>query len=218
MIFFNLHTHSYTNQDDVIEIVNQYPQEFDNSIPNYSIGIHPWYIAENRIDSDLQIIESKLQDQNCKAIGECGLDKRIEISMALQQMVFEKQLALAEKYQKPVIIHCVGAFQEVIAIKKKMNISVPLIIHGFSKNIEMANQLVKNGFYLSFGKSLFQINDMDSVFNSVPNDRIFLETDTIDKDIKAVYEIASKYRNIELEEMKVIINANFDTVFKLNTN
>ena len=151
MIFFNLHTHSYTNQDDVIEIVNQYPQEFDDSIPNYSIGIHPWYIAENRIDSDLQIIESKLQDQNCKAIGECGLDKRIEISMALQQMVFEKQLALAEKYQKPVIIHCVGAFQEVIAIKKKMNISVPLIIHGFSKNIEMANQLVKNGFYLSFG-------------------------------------------------------------------
>ena len=55
---------------------------------------------------------------------------------------------------------------------------------------------------------------MDSVFNSVPNDRIFLETDTIDKDIKAVYEIASKYRNIELEEMKVIINANFETVFK----
>lgn len=213
MIFFNLHTHSYTNQDDVIEIVNQYPQEFDNSIPNYSIGIHPWYIAENRIDSDLQIIESKLQGQNCKAIGECGLDKRIEISMALQQRVFEKQLALAEKYKKPVIIHCVGAFQEVIAIKKKMNISVPLIIHGFSKNIEIANQLVKNGFYLSFGKSLFQINDMDSVFYSVPNDRIFLETDTIDKDIKAVYEIASKNRNIELEEMKVIINANFDTVF-----
>jgi TatD DNase family protein len=213
MIFFNLHTHSYTNQDDVIEIVNQYPQEFDNSIPNYSIGIHPWYIAENRIDSDLQIIESKLQGQNCKAIGECGLDKRIEISMALQQRVFEKQLALAEKYKKPVIIHCVGAFQEVIAIKKKMNISVPIVIHGFSKNIEMANQLVKNGFYLSFGKSLFQINDMDSVFYSVPNDRIFLETDTIDKDIKAVYEIASKNRNIELEEMKVIINANFDTVF-----
>jgi TatD DNase family protein len=78
----------------------------------------------------------------------------------------------------------------------------------------MANQLVKNGFFLSFGKSLFQINDMDSVFNSVPNDRIFLETDTIDKDIKAVYEIASKYRNIESELMKVIINANFDTVFK----
>ena len=213
MIFLNLHTHSYTNQDDVIEIVNQYPQEFDETIPNYSIGIHPWYIVEDRIDIDLQIIESKLKNESCIAIGECGLDKRIEIPMALQQMAFEKQLTLAEKYQKPVIIHCVGAFQEIIAIKKKLNISVPMVIHGFSKNIEMANQLVKNGFYLSFGKSLFQINDMDSVFYSVPNDRIFLETDTIDKDIKAVYEIASKYRNLEVEEMSVIISHNFNTVF-----
>jgi TatD DNase family protein len=217
MIFFNLHTHKYTYQDDVIEIVNQYPQEFDETIPNYSIGIHPWYIVEDRIDNDLKIIENKLNDESCIAIGECGLDKRIEIPMALQQMVFEKQLALAENYQKPVIIHCVGAFQEIIAVKKKLNISVPMVIHGFSKNIEMANQLVKNGFYLSFGKSLFQDNDMDLVINFVPNDRFFLETDTIEKDINAVYELAAKHRNIELEEMIAIISSNYNSIFnKIN--
>jgi TatD DNase family protein len=137
--------------------------------------------------------------------------------MALQQMVFEKQLALAENYQKPVIIHCVGAFQEIIAVKKKLNISVPMVIHGFSKNIEMANQLVKNGFYLSFGKSLFQDNDMDLVINFVPNDRFFLETDTIEKDINAVYELAAKHRNIELEEMIAIISSNYNSIFnKIN--
>lgn len=217
MIFYNLHTHKYTNQDNFIEIVNQYPQEFDASIPNYSIGIHPWYIVENRIESDLEIIESKLKDDKCLAIGECGLDKKIQISMALQQMVLEKQMALAEKYQKPVIIHCVAAFQEIIAIKKRMNISVPIVIHGFSKNIEVAYQLVKNGFYLSFGKSLFQIIDMKLVFNSVPKDRFFLETDSLDKDIKAVYEIASKYRNIELDEMIAIISSNYNSIFnKIN--
>lgn len=217
MIFLNLHTHKYTNQDNVIEIVNQYPQEFDETIPNYSIGIHPWYIVEDRIDIDLQIIESKLKNESCIAIGECGLDKRIEIPMAIQQMAFEEQLTLAEKYQKPVIIHCVGAFQEIIAIKKKLNISVPMVIHGFSKNIEMANQLVKNGFYLSFGKSLFQVNDMKLVFNSILYDRIFLETDTIDKDIKAVYELAAKHRNIELEEMIAIISSNYNSIFnKIN--
>ncbi|NBW28530.1 MAG: TatD family deoxyribonuclease [Flavobacteriaceae bacterium] len=216
MIFFNLHTHSYTNQDDVIEIVNQYPQEFDESIPNYSIGIHPWYIVEDSINNDLQIIESKLQYQNCIAIGECGLDKRIEVSIALQQMVFEKQLVLAQKYQKPVIIHCVGAFQEVIAIKKKMNITVPMIIHGFSKNFDLANQLIKNGFYLSFGKSLFQISEMELVFKSLPNNRLFLETDTIEKDIKAVYKIASKYKNIKLEEIEAIITFNFNSIFNRN--
>lgn len=213
MIFFNIHTHQYTNQKEVLEIVNQYPQEFDSSIPNYSIGIHPWYIVENRIDNDLQIIESKLQDENCFAIGECGLDKRIEISMALQQIVFEKHLALAQKYQKPVIIHCVAAFQELIAVKKKLNISVPMIIHGFSKNIEVASQLVNSGFYLSFGKSLILNKELELVFSSIPNDRLFLETDTIEQDISEVYQLAAKYKNIEVEEIKEIINTNFNTVF-----
>ena len=214
MKFFNLHTHQSSNQEGVLELVNQYPQEFDASIPNYSIGIHPWYIVEDRVDADLEIIESKLIDVNCLAIGECGLDKRIEIPLALQQMVFEKQLALAEKFRKPVVIHCVAAFQEVIAIKKKMAISVPMIIHGFSKNKEIAEQLIANGFYLSFGKYLLRNPELELVFKSITKERLFLETDTIEEGIAAVYELAAKYRNIELEEMSAIINANFNTVFK----
>jgi TatD DNase family protein len=95
-----------------------------------------------------------------------------------------------------------------------MNISVPLIIHEFSKNIEVANQMIKNGFYLSFGKNLILNKELEMVFNSIPKDRIFLETDTVEQDIRAVYELAAKYRNIEVEEMKAIINANFVTVFK----
>jgi TatD DNase family protein len=214
MKFFNFHTHQSSNQECVLELVNQYPQEFDASIPNYSIGIHPWHIVEARIDEDLEIIESKLIDVNCLAIGECGLDKRIEIPMALQQMVFEKQLALAEKYRKPVVIHCVAAFQEVIVIKKKMAISVPMIIHGFSKNKETAEQLIANGFYISFGKYLLRNPELELVFKNIPNERLFLETDTIEEGIAAVYELAAKYRNIELAEMTAIINANFKTVFK----
>ena len=214
MKFFNLHTHQSSKQADVLELVNQYPQEFDASIPNYSIGIHPWHIVEDRIGADLEIIETKLNDENCLAIGECGLDKRIEIPMALQQMVFEKQLVLAEKYRKPVVIHCVAAFQEIIAIKKKMAISVPMIIHGFSKNKEIAEQLIANDFYLSFGKYLLRNPELELVFKSIPKERLFLETDTIEEGIAAVYELAAKYRNIGLVEMTAIINANFNTVFK----
>ena len=70
MQFFNLHTHKFTNQPEVLELVNQYPQEFDESIPFYSIGIHPWYIVEDRVEADLEIIESKLQEKKCLAIGE----------------------------------------------------------------------------------------------------------------------------------------------------
>ena len=97
-----------------------------------------------------------------------------------------------------------------------MNITVPMIIHGFSKNFDLANQLIKNGFYLSFGKSLFQISEMELVFKSLPNNRLFLETDTIEKDIKAVYKIASKYKNIKLEEIEAIITFNFNSIFNRN--
>lgn len=214
MKYFNLHTHQFTNQSDVLELVNQYPKDFDASIPFYSIGIHPWYIDENRLDEDLKIMEEKLQTENCLAIGECGLDKRIGVPFDLQISVFEKQLELAAKFKKPVVIHCVAAFQELMAIKKKMKISVPMIIHGFSKNNQLASQLTAAGFYLSFGKYLLKNPDLKSVFQNVPNDRFFLETDTIEESIKQVYDLACEYKGLNLKELEGIISSNYKSVFK----
>ena len=217
MKFFNLHTHNYTNSKDILELVNQYPNEFDEKIPYYSIGIHPWKIEGNRVESELKIIESKLQTKNCLAVGECGLDKRIETPLEIQIGVFEKQLHLAEKYKKPVIIHCVAAFQEVIEVKKRLAISVPMIIHGFSKNELVARQLIENGFYLSFGKYLLQSRslgtELEIVFRNVPNDRFFLETDTVEEGIHSVYALAAKYKNLDLTALKLIIENNFKKVF-----
>ena len=212
-MYYNFHTHKATNQPDVFELVNQYPQEFDASIPKYSIGIHPWYIVQNRIDEDLKIIEEKLQDEKCLAIGECGLDKRIEIPFDLQEEVFRKQLALAEKFKKPVVIHCVASFQELIRIKNDLKVSVPMIIHGFSKKQEVAKQLLDNGFYLSFGKYLLRNPELESVFQSVPNDRFLLETDTVEETIQEVYEVASKYKSLEINKLKEIVETNFRSIF-----
>ncbi|WP_291099809.1 MULTISPECIES: TatD family hydrolase [unclassified Flavobacterium] len=214
MQFFNLHTHKFTNQPEVLELVNQYPQEFDAAIPFYSIGIHPWYIDEKRLENDLETIESKLQEKKCLAVGECGLDKRIEIPFDLQQLVFEKQLILAEKHQKPVVIHCVAAFQEVIEIKKKLNITVPMLIHGFSKNEQVAKQLIDNGFYISVGKYLLRNPELETVFKSIPNDKFFLETDTIAEGIQEVYALAARYKGLELNELQEIINKNYNKVFE----
>jgi len=213
MEFFNFHTHQFTNQSDILELVNQYPQEFNAAIPFYSIGIHPLYIVEDRVDADLKIIEEKLQTNNCLAIGECGLDKRIEIPLEQQIIVFKKQLALAEKYKKPVVIHCVAAFQEITAIKKEMKISVPMIMHGFSKNAQIANQLIKDGFYLSFGKYLLRNPELKTVFEQIPNDRFFLETDTVEESIKQVYNLAAEYKNLNIKELQEIISSNFKEVF-----
>ncbi|QSW88988.1 TatD family hydrolase [Flavobacterium endoglycinae] len=214
MEYFNFHTHQFTNQSNILELVNQYPQEFDASIPFYSIGIHPWYIKDGQIDFELKIIEEKLQSKNCLAVGECGLDKRIEMPLDKQIPVFEKQLLLAEKYKKPVVIHCVAAFQEVIAVKNKLNISVPLIIHGFSKNIQVAEQLIKEGFYISFGKYLLRNPDLKNVFQNVPSDRFFLETDTIEEGIEQVYNLAAEYKELELKELQSLISSNCKNIFE----
>ena len=214
MRFFNLHTHKFTNQETVLELVNQYPQEFDARLPYYSIGIHPWYINKEKLELDLQLIESKLLEPNCLALGECGLDKRIEMPFDLQQIVFEKQLLLAQKYNKPVVIHCVAAFQEVIATKKRLKITVPMLIHGFSKNKQVAKELINNGFYISFGKYLLLNPELEIVFQSIPNDRFFLETDTVDEGIETVYALACRYKKWRMDELKQQINSNFAAVFK----
>ena len=216
MKYVNLHTHQYTGSEAVIEIVNQYPREFDATIPYYSIGIHPWHIDENEIDGDLKIIESKLDGEGCLAIGECGLDKRIQLSFDMQIQVFKAQLAIAEKYRKPVIIHCVAAFSEVIQIKEQLNVTVPMIIHGFSKNEQTAKQLLDNGFYLSFGKYILRNPELESVFKSIPEDRFFLETDTIEETIADVYALATKYKSLSLQALQEQIDVNFENVFQIN--
>jgi TatD DNase family protein len=215
MQYFNLHTHKYTNQTGVLELVNQYPQEFDVNIPFYSIGIHPLFIDENRLEKDFQVLDLKLALPECLAVGECGLDKHSETSFEVQLSVFERQLVLAEKYKKPVVIHCVAAFQELIAIKKRLKITVPILIHGFSKKEQLAKQLIDAGFYLSFGKSLLENPALESVFKSIPNDRFFLETDTVNEGIQDVYALAAKYKNSDIEYLQHLIEVNYKTVFDL---
>lgn len=211
--FINLHTHQFSKDSEVIEVVNQYPWAFDATIPNYSIGIHPWFIDENRLVADLDCITEKLQLAPCLAIGECGLDKRIDIPMALQISVFRKQLEIAKQTHKPIILHCVAAFDEVIAIKNEMKIANPMIVHGFSKNTQVAQSLLNNGFYLSFGKYLVHKLEMEKVFKFVPENQILLETDTIGESIYQVYEKAAAVKEISVAEMKAIVFDNFSRIF-----
>lgn len=216
MLFINLHTHQYTADPEILEVVNQYPWEFSAKIPQYSIGIHPWYIKEDRLSSDLQLIEEKLKDEKCLALGECGLDKRIENPLSLQKEVFQQQIELVQQTTKPIILHCVAAYQELIAIKKEMDIQNPMIVHGFSKNEQVAKSLLDNGLYLSFGKYLLRNPDLEKVFKFVPENCFFLETDTIEEGIAQVYQKAATVKNLTVEQLQQQVTQNFEAVFKRN--
>ena len=212
--FFNLHTHNLSTNPDERALVNQYPLEFDASIPLCSVGIHPWYINEETLEQELALLEHYIKLPQVAAVGECGLDKRIAVPFAIQQQVFEAQLHLAQQIQKPVIIHCVAAFQELIATIKKSKITVPIIIHGFSKNNTLAQQLLQQGYYLSFGKYLFQQPELAEVLAKVPQDRFFLETDTMETGIEAVYALAAECKKMSVDQLKSTLYCTFVSVFK----
>ncbi len=215
MQYINLHTHQFADNKDVLEITNQYPLEFNQNIPHYSIGIHPWHIKEVSLHQELKIIEEKIKLKECLALGECGLDKRIEVDFKFQEEVFKKQIELIQKTNKPIVLHCVAAFDEVVRIKKEMNINNPMIIHGFSKNLQVAELLLKNGFYLSFGKYLLRNPEMEKVFAEIPVNKFFLETDTIEENISEVYKFASKFKNKTVLEIKEQIWKNFNQIFTI---
>lgn len=214
MRMINIHTHHATGAENIIEVVNQYPAQADPNIRHYSIGMHPWHIDPEHVEAELRIIRDHLTTENCLAIGECGLDKRTETPFGLQEQVFERHLQLAQEYKKPVIIHCVAAFQELIAMRNAMTISVPLVVHGFSKSPELAKQLLDNGFYLSFGKYLLLNPGLEETFGMVPDDRYFLETDSAANSILSVYERAAIYRKQTLEQVSTQTASNFSSIFK----
>jgi len=211
---YNLHTHLATNESHVIEIVNLNPQEFNPMPAHFSIGTHPFQANLNTMNAELQIIESKLQQPNCVALGECGLDKGILIPFHEQKTIFIEQIKLAEKYNKPIIVHCVSAYQEVIQLKKEQRIQVPIIIHGFAKSsLQLANDLIKHDLYLSFGKHLLVNAKLAEVFKSIPTEHCFLETDSMSNGtIHDMYKKAQALKGLQVDE---IIKTNFKNVFNI---
>lgn len=178
----------------------------------FSIGIHPW-------DADLQIsgseLEKIIQHPNCLAIGECGLDKVIDTDIEIQKKVFQSQLELAVKYQKPVIIHCVKAFDDLIEICAPYHSKIPLIIHGFNKSIQLAKQLIDKGFYISLNHSIFKKEELDYSILSV--EKLFLETDNNELiSIEEVYQKAAANFQIQEDDLKEKIYSNFTTLFNTN--
>jgi len=90
-----------------------------------------------------------------------------------------------------------------------------MLIHGFSKNSQVAKQLLDAGFYISFGKYLLLNTELEVVFESVPDNRFFLETDTVEEGIEAVYDLAAKYRGISVKEIQKLVSSNFLEVFNI---
>jgi TatD DNase family protein len=212
MQYLNIHTHLSTGNPDEISVQN-FIMGQDKTIPTglFSAGIHPWYLGGNG-DFLLEELQEIAQKPNCFAVGECGLDRNIDTDFGLQTQVFTQQIQLAESLSKPLIIHCVRAFSELIALKKKLKVKVPMLVHGFNNNSQICEQLIKNGFYISLGSALLKSDSNASkVINKIPIEQLFLETDDKNCTIETIFIAASGHLGLEISQLQALMLENFSS-------
>jgi TatD DNase family protein len=212
MNFIDIHTHNLLPSKNTSSIFNCYPSSI-LQIDLFSIGIHPWFLNNDTVETELDIIEKKILEKNCLAIGECGLDKLIDVDFDLQIKVFKNQIALSEKYQKPLIIHCVKAYQEIIALKKELKPKQIWILHGFHKNEQIAKQLMQNEIKISIGAALLKSKKLQSLVSKIDLAFLFLETDNAAISIQEIYEKVATLKSVSIQEIQHKIYSNFNNVF-----
>ncbi len=206
--FINIHTHSVEEQENVWQLSSLFPEQEILATP-FSIGIHPWKIEENWQEQMQQVIE-KSQLQNCVAIGECGLDKTVETPLSIQQVVFKEHIDLANKFQKPLVVHCVKSYDELL--KFVTELKVPFILHDFGKSADLGKQLQQKGIYLSIGKAVFRPSFV-KVLPQLDKQLLFLETDDTEYHITQIYERVAQIFQCDLLTLQRQMHENFKKVF-----
>jgi len=212
----DFHTHQ-TPADTVTSVRSLLISEVEKITPHdlFTVGIHPWYSEDIDIDSQLLLLQDLIKKNNVVAIGEIGLDKHRGAPIEKQIEIFEKQITIAEKAQKPVIIHCVRAWVELQESRKRLKPSMPWAIHGFRGQSELAKQLLSSGLYLSFGPETLNASEgLQEAIRTVPLDRIFIETDDADVSLKYLYTTVSKIKSVTFRDLDEQINYNFAEFFK----
>lgn len=213
--YINVHTHHPKGEG--VEIVNLYPDQLKSgNLPEHcSIGIHPWHIQQNWREQ-FELIEQKAADHAVYAIGESGLDKLAETPMDIQMEVFRKHIELSEKYHKPLVIHCVKAFNELIEIKKEIHPEASWIVHGFDKNLQVADMLIRHEIYMSFGKALLRPDsNARKVLPEIPDEVYLLETDDLEIKTAEVYVAAASLVGLDEGKMKDLMFLNFINCFRI---
>ncbi|WP_153396485.1 TatD family hydrolase [Chryseobacterium vaccae] len=175
----------------------------------YSAGIHPKDIDADFMEDQFRWLASSISE-NCFAIGECGLDSIVPVPQKIQEKVFLRQIYLSNEVKKPLIIHCVRKFYEVISLKKKAEQA--MIIHGFNKKRAIAEDLLARNFYLSFGKAVLYQLSLQDILKAVPLNQLFLETDNDDFSIEELYHKVSEIKGISLETLNEQILENLYTI------
>jgi TatD DNase family protein len=222
--FIDFHTHSVQESPDSFGLENLSQVAFERALSDtgkgrfFSAGLHPWFLTPENFEADFRNLAKVLENAHCLSLGECGLDRLRGPDLSFQVQAFEQQIQLAETFRKPIVVHCVRAFDILVAVKKKCKPSVPMVVHGFNQNAEILRELIRNDFYFSLGAALIKTENSAELANSnatkamktLPIERLLLETDDI-------YTAAAESLNLPVNDLKRIIYRNFLSLFEDNS-
>ncbi len=189
-IFIDIHTHNANLEPDVIT-------------PS-SYGVHPWCAGVQEVE------ESMFCDVEC--VGEVGLDKCCEVEVEVQLRVFEQHLFIAQKLDKVVVIHCVRCYNEVLSILARYRLR-GVIFHGFIGPKQLMQQILKAGYYISFGERLLRSPKSQEALRYAPLDRIFLESDDAGISVKIIYSEVAQILDVDVEKLQETLYDNYKKLF-----
>lgn len=203
--------------------------EYPEVIPSF--GVHPWKV-ENLSSKWLSDLSNLLEAFPHACVGEIGLDKWIpDHDLPLQKEVLGRQLRLAAELNRPVTVHCLRAWGSLIDCFEESPYRSSFLLHSYGGPQEMVNEWVKRGAYFSLSGYFFRKDKTAklSVFESIPPDRILLETDAPDMafgkelaryhreglgnhpaNLEVVYESYARWSGSSLSKVKESIRENFE--------
>lgn len=218
--FINIHHHAAPgNSEPLVDTFTLHSLVFGQFVPPiptyYSCGIHPWFVGPEEAQLKLDSLEDMISTSSCLIIGETGLDyssPNLLRTKSLQKRIFIEHIKLSEKYKKPLIIHCVRAFDEILNLHKTLKPSMPWIMHNFNGSLDQIQKAQKYNFYFSLGATFLRKNSkIHSLAKFLDLNRVFFETDELKNSM--IYEIYKQYAqlsNLSLDELCTAIKKNFD--------
>jgi len=211
-IFINIHGHRQANNIQEWVMMNLFARDFppeDIERGYYSVGFHPYNVGKVDEQDTLERVKKATKHPRVYAVGEIGLDKSIEAPLEDQMRIFEKQVEIAEAANLPVVLHVVRAFNEIIEFAKRKQPLVSMIIHGYNGSPEVAEELVKAGFMISFGEAIAgEHSKVVEALHKVPIEKLFLETDEGLLDIREIYHMAAEVKGVSVDHLRVQVYEN----------
>ena len=210
------------NSQKVVDFIKNQPKAFG------TVGIHP--TDSEGFDINLiDKLEELAKNDKIVGIGETGLDFYWETNKQTQYKVFDAQVSIAEKLNKPLVLHIRDAYDEAYEFLKKSNLPSKLgVVHCFSDTWETAKKFLDLGFYLGFdGPITYPKNaELRKVVQQTPFERILPETDSpflppvpfrgkrnMPIYVKYVYEKIAEIKKIDIEELKSKLYFNTMSLF-----